>query len=41
MGVRVQSHLNWLFGGLYNWLGAGFPASSTLTAEAWMRKETP
>ena len=39
--VRLQSQYNWLFPGLFNWLGAGFTNPLTLTAEAWMRKETP
>jgi len=40
-GVRVESQMNWLFPGLFRWTGAGFTNPQTLTAEAWMRKETP
>ena len=41
MGVKVQSKFNWLFPGLFNWLGADFTNPVTLTAETWMRQETP
>jgi hypothetical protein len=41
MGVRVQSRFNWLFPRLFNWVGASFRNPMTLSAEAWMRKETP
>ncbi len=41
MGVRVSNQFNWLYPGLFKWTGATFTNPTTLTAEAWMRKETP
>ena len=41
VGVRVQCAFNWMYPGLFNWVGAAFTNPTTLTAEAWMRKESP
>jgi Flp pilus assembly protein TadG len=41
VGVRVQCEFNWLYPGLFRWVGAGFTNPTTLTAVAWMRKESP
>jgi Flp pilus assembly protein TadG len=41
-GVSVSTSFSWLFLGLFNnILGAGFSNPVTLTAQAWMYKETP
>ena len=40
MSVSVGVQYNWIFGGLFGWLGAGgFTNPTTLTGVAWMRKE--
>jgi len=39
MSVSVGVELNWLFPGLFNWLGAAYTSPVTLTGVAWMRKE--
>ena len=40
MSVSVGVQYNWIYGGLFNWLGAGtFTNPATLTGVAWMRKE--
>lgn len=41
VGVRVQCQFNWMYPDLFKWVGARFTNPTTLTAEAWMRKETP
>lgn len=41
VSVTVQSTFNWLYPGLFNWVGSGFVQGNKLTATAWMRKETP
>ena len=41
VGVRVQSQFNWIFPGLFGWVGVTITNPETLSAEAWMRKETP
>ena len=41
LGVRVETSFNWLYPGLYSWMGATFTNPMALSAEAWMRKETP
>jgi hypothetical protein len=37
--VSVGVEFNWLFRGLFSWLGASFSNPATLTGVAWMRKE--
>ena len=37
--VSVGVEFNWLFRGLFSWLGAVFDDPATLTGVAWMRKE--
>ena len=37
--VSVGVEFNWLFRGLFGWLGATFTNPATLTGVAWMRKE--
>lgn len=39
MGVTVGVRFDWLFLGLFNWLGTSFTNPATLTGAAWMRKE--
>jgi Flp pilus assembly protein TadG len=39
--VTVSVQFNWLYPGLFNWLGAGFTNPVTLTAASVMRKEGP
>ena len=40
MSVSVGVQYNWIFGGLFTWLGTGaFTNPATLTGVAWMRKE--
>jgi Flp pilus assembly protein TadG len=39
MGVTVGVQFNWLFRGMFAWLGAAFTDPATLTGVAWMRKE--
>jgi len=39
MGVTVGVQFNWLFLGLFDWLGASFTNPATLNGAAWMRKE--
>ena len=39
MSVAVGVEFNWLFRGLFGWLGANFANPATLTGVAWMRKE--
>ena len=39
MGVSVGVQFNWLFRGMFAWLGAAFTDPATLTGVAWMRKE--
>jgi len=39
MGVTVGVQFDWLFLGLFDWLGASFTNPATLNGEAWMRKE--
>jgi len=40
MSVTVGVQYNWIFGGLFTWLGTGaFTNPATLTGQAWMRKE--
>ena len=41
VAVHVETKFDWLFPGLFKWLGAGNDKDVKLTAEAWMRKETP
>jgi len=41
LGVRVATTFNWLYPGLYQWIGTSFKNPMPLSAEAWMRKETP
>jgi Flp pilus assembly protein TadG len=41
LGVRVATTFTWLYPGLFQWVGASFKSPMPLTAEAWMRKETP
>jgi Flp pilus assembly protein TadG len=40
IGVSVGVQFNWLFKGMFAWLGSSaFNSASTLTGVAWMRKE--
>jgi Flp pilus assembly protein TadG len=41
MGVRVATDFTWLYPGLFQWVGVPFKNPMPLTAEAWMRQETP
>jgi hypothetical protein len=41
LGVRVETTFHWLYPGLFTWMGATFADPMPLSAEAWMRKETP
>jgi Flp pilus assembly protein TadG len=41
VAVRVGSDFHWIFPGLFDLIGAGSMTPFTLTAETWMRQETP
>ena len=39
MSVNVGVQFDWIFPGLFNWVGGSFANPMTLSATAWMRKE--
>jgi Flp pilus assembly protein TadG len=39
MSVNVGVQFDWIFPGLFNWVGGSFANPMTISATAWMRKE--